>query len=56
LLLNEFILGLLEIGLLHTNDIGQKLVFKTTFSYDEVNDGAHSSYFRLIVRVLHLGL
>jgi hypothetical protein len=56
LLVDEVFFGLLEIGLLDTDDHGEELIFETRLSDNEVNDCALGGGFGLVMRVDELGL
>ena len=48
---NKFFLSLLKVWFFYTHNHGKKLVFKTRFCDNEVNNCALSSSLRLVVRV-----
>ena len=56
LTVNKLFLGLLEVGLFNTHDHSKKLVFKTGFSDNEVDDCALGGCLGLVVGVNELGL
>jgi len=56
LLVYKLFLSLLKIGFFDLDNHGKKLIFKTTLSDNEVDNGALGSSFRLVMWVDKLGL
>lgn len=56
LLFSNLLFGLFEIGLLNSDNHCKKLIFKTSLSDNEVNDGTLGSNLGFVMRIEHLGL